>query len=847
MNQVAQLEAGGYTDAAEMLTLRAAIADYAQWSTTPLDFTMNTFHLFDSGNELNDRELHARRPAAGAELDPAGPARQSRPGQPALRPRRLRLCPDRRGRRSRSFGRSQQLSDQCPDHPWALRELASHRRQRRRAGCRQYRALGLPGSRYRSASPPSAPARCRRSPTILAAGSPPPTAGAPADGSALGFIAPAFATGAPGAVAFSGTDAVLLASATPQAAYSVTLTSLQGGTLGVADLNGTVIGATSGPSLTLSGTLAVVNTVLAHLTDTLQSGTDVVHIVATDSSGDTAVRDVGVQVSPPAPALRPSLPDCWPPTSALPLAAAAPAGRPGPVRQSRLRPTRQQRHPGRRRRASLARPSRQSRLGDGGTTLLAALAPSAYSTASLTVGGTFEVQSGGAAYFTGSLGARAVTIDSLAARSAATGPLTASGGGTILNNGTIEAVADQTLGAQRLTVANDLSGTGTLLIDPGATLVLRGQVQTQSIQFAANSIASSPNDPYSPSTLVLMDPTAGDRQHHQRLYVRRPAGPGRRDDRRHAELRPRRPDRGPGGWPGAHLRARRATTSPSYDVNVGVAGTQNTISFVAPTGGDRAERRRARQPSRAPPASTCSCRTSSSRRPFPRPLPPPTRPSRSRSPRRRRNASPVTINGNTSVDRRQQHLGHCFRHAGRDRAQPADPHLSEAEAPVHRPDPCHHRGLRLENRAATITVDNASVSAPFDWQPAGSDTTSSIPPTGHVGVDAARRRRRRRCSAAGTHTVSGDGAVGQILVHRDDDADRTGHRPGTRRRRARRRQWRRAHARRRRSAHRSTAGDRGRRGAGPSHPDGRRAGAYRHVRAERPRHWRRRPAATARS
>ena len=54
VNQVGQLQAGGYTDAAEMLTLRAAIADYAQWSTTPLDFTMNTFHLFDSGNELND-------------------------------------------------------------------------------------------------------------------------------------------------------------------------------------------------------------------------------------------------------------------------------------------------------------------------------------------------------------------------------------------------------------------------------------------------------------------------------------------------------------------------------------------------------------------------------------------------------------------------------------------------------------------------------------------------------------------------------------------------------------------------------------------------------------------------
>ena len=44
VNQVAELQAGGYTNAAQQLTLRAAIADYAQWSTTPLDYTMNLFH-----------------------------------------------------------------------------------------------------------------------------------------------------------------------------------------------------------------------------------------------------------------------------------------------------------------------------------------------------------------------------------------------------------------------------------------------------------------------------------------------------------------------------------------------------------------------------------------------------------------------------------------------------------------------------------------------------------------------------------------------------------------------------------------------------------------------------------
>src|SRR5262249_37105499 len=52
VNQVAQVQSGGMTDAAEMLTLRAAIADYSQWSTTPPDYTMNPSPLYDSGTEL---------------------------------------------------------------------------------------------------------------------------------------------------------------------------------------------------------------------------------------------------------------------------------------------------------------------------------------------------------------------------------------------------------------------------------------------------------------------------------------------------------------------------------------------------------------------------------------------------------------------------------------------------------------------------------------------------------------------------------------------------------------------------------------------------------------------------
>jgi T5SS/PEP-CTERM-associated repeat protein len=320
----------------------------------------------------------------------------------------------------------------------------------------------------------------------LAAGNPPVTTGAPDDGSALGFIAPAFASGAAGTVAFSGVDALLLASVAPQNSYTVTLTSLEGGTLAVTDFNGIVIGPTSGPTVTLSGTPALVNAALASLTDTLQVGQDIVQIWAADSSGDQAVRTVGVQVSPSAASSDVGSAGSAPP--ATPAAAAAGILVVGGVQ------------------GSTAIPGNLD-IGSGGTnTLLATLAPSAYSTASLTIGGTLEVLNGGAAFFTGSLSAGAVTIDNGGAIDG-DGTLAASNGGAILNNGTIEAAADLTLGAQRLVVGNDLSGAGVLIIDPGATLVLSGQVQTQSIQFVANSSSQLSNDPFSPSTLVLNQPS----------------------------------------------------------------------------------------------------------------------------------------------------------------------------------------------------------------------------------------------------------------------------------------------------------------------------------------------------
>jgi len=220
---------------------------------------------------------------------------------------------------------------------------------------------------------------------------------------------------------------------------------MHGGTLGIADPTGAVIGSTSGPSLSLSGSLAAVNTVLAHLTDTLQSDSDVVHMVVTDSGGHTAVRDVGVRLSSavapaspgPSSAARPRR--RRPPRTASSSSAACRLER--LFRRSRDRRRRQQHFVAR-------------RAGAG-----------AYSTASLTIGGTLEVHSGGAAHFTGALSANAVTVDP---------------GGAIAGGGTLTALAARssttarsrrwrilTLGLQRLTVTNALAGSGYLIVNPG--------------------------------------------------------------------------------------------------------------------------------------------------------------------------------------------------------------------------------------------------------------------------------------------------------------------------------------------------------------------------------------------
>lgn len=486
------LQAVGYTDQAQILTLRAAIADYSQWSTTPLDYTMNLFHqvqgsdpnvtlaieqqarnstrLVQVGNHaLNvpwpsaDAFVYAQLQAAAA-LDPStvpGSYQTASPG--VLKTQPFPVIPP-------SLGSYPSFTGDYTLWPYAVANGVL-------ANAGDIELWDGPGTTGFTGLLPS---QVQTLAAIVAAGTAPMT-GAPADGSALGFIAPAHVTGSAGPVAFSGVGAVLLASTTAQSAYTVTLTSTHGGTLSVSDPLGIVIGSTIGSTLTLSGPLSLVNTVLASLTDTLQSGTDVVRIVAVDGSGHTAMRDVGVQIAP---------------------AAAAPVGitpSPGPgafasngvlvvggVESAVVIPG-------------------DLEIGTGGSanTLLAALAPNAYSTANLSIGGTLEVLAQGAAHFSGSLGANAVSIDAGGTISG-DGTLAASGTAPIVNNGTIEAVSDLTLGLQRLTVSNVLTGTGRLLIDPGATLVLHDAVgANQTIEFAANSITQFANSPYSPSTLVI--------------------------------------------------------------------------------------------------------------------------------------------------------------------------------------------------------------------------------------------------------------------------------------------------------------------------------------------------------
>src|SRR6266436_6280618 len=205
VNQVAELQAGGYTNAAQQLTLRAAIADYAQWSTTPLDYTMNLFHLYDAvfGKTVGDANFTLavlQQAQNSTRLVQAGNHALNNPLptsdsfvyaqlaayatlDPAMAPASYQTAsPKNLG----SFG----------NWPNAVAQGVA-------ADAGDIELWDGPGSTGFLGLPPS---QVQALAATLAAGNPPVTTGAPDDGSALGFIAPAFASGAAGTVAFSGVD-----------------------------------------------------------------------------------------------------------------------------------------------------------------------------------------------------------------------------------------------------------------------------------------------------------------------------------------------------------------------------------------------------------------------------------------------------------------------------------------------------------------------------------------------------------------------------------------------------------------------------------------------------------------
>lgn len=144
--------------------------------------------------------------------------------------------------------------------------------------------------------------------------------------------------------------------------------------------------------------------------------------------------------------------------------------------------------------------------GAGGTgTLIALLAPLAQNTSTLTIGGSLDVWGAGALRLTGSLAARAIDI---AGGGLVSGDGTLGAGSAILNDGTIEAAADSNLGITGLDLAAAaIGGTGTLLIDAGATLTVAGSVaSTETIEFAANTAAQFSTAPYPAGSLILDDP-----------------------------------------------------------------------------------------------------------------------------------------------------------------------------------------------------------------------------------------------------------------------------------------------------------------------------------------------------
>jgi hypothetical protein len=496
VNQFGELVSGGYTNEAEMLTLRAAIADYAAWATTPLDYTINPFHIYSAGTSTLDENFSLavlQQTRNSTRLVQAGNHALDNPQHSQLPYLYAQLTADAALTIAAAPNSYQTASpDLLATHSGTYASFTGDYSNWPNAIANGIAANGGDIELWDFSGPADSnvdgflgltTAQMAELAAMVANGVAPVTE-APANGAALGFQAPAYITGTAGTIQFNGTGALLLASASEQTSYSVTLASLNGHTLSVIDNSGIVSGSTSGTTITFSGTLDQVNTVLASLTDTLSSGTDVVQITATDSSGDSTSRTVGVKVV--AAGIDTGSVSSTPPSAFQANGVTVFGGV----------------------EATLGFTG-DLLIGPGGytTTLFAALAPSAYATATLSVGNTFEVANGGATYFTGDVSAATIQVDHDGLLNGA-GVVSGSAGGAIVNNGTIESIADLTLGTQQLEIGNAVSGSGTLLIDAAATLVLDSAVgSSQVIEFGPNTSAQLSESPLPPSTLELAAPS----------------------------------------------------------------------------------------------------------------------------------------------------------------------------------------------------------------------------------------------------------------------------------------------------------------------------------------------------
>jgi fibronectin-binding autotransporter adhesin len=570
---------------------------------------------------------------------------------------------------------------------------------------------------------------------------------------------------------------VLLASNSSATTYSVTLTSLGGGTLGIDGL-GNFFGATSGTTLNFNGSLSLVNTVLAHLTDTVSTGTDVVHIVATDNNGHTIVRDVGVQTAAPVapPAVTPGLL----PANQLFSFTDGTARVVGQGQATNLDVAGQLGNSG-----VLVVGGVQSQLSltgnldlSGSTSLLAALSPNAYSTASLTIGGALSVQTGSSTYFSGTFTAN--TINNAGGTIRGNGTLDATGGNTIINTGTIEAVADYTLGSQRLVVSDNLTGAGTLTIDAGATLALNGTVTTQTVNFVANSSTQLAQYPYSPSTLVLKDPgnftassingfTFADRLVLENITVS-----------------------GTPTYAGGVLTVNQAGGLPpltfsmpdpdghltGLNVQAATAGTSVVITFVAPAGGI-APGVFAPGASTAGAAGTLHGTAGGVRVLVPdvvlqAPLASGVSPGAATySVTIEANIGVVRVNGFTTVDGGGTVTRVTIPNVATTTATTNATTLAQIEQYLQTLT-YQARGTAADqitvtvtdtsarSGAATINVTNTNVSGAFEWQPAPGSTDFTDPANWSVGTTAPGGGNVALFSA-GNHTATGNGAVGQIF------------------------------------------------------------------------------------